>query len=713
MQTAVPATREIVMVGGGHAHALVLRSWGMNPLPGARLTVINPHPTAPYSGMLPGLIAGHYQQPELEIDLVRLARFAGARLVIGAASGLDRHNRLVQVAGRAPIYYDIASVDIGITTHMPDLPGFARHATPAKPLDQFVARWEAFVATAADAAGPVRVAVLGAGVAGVELALAARHRLTLAGAEAHVTLVEAAAAPLNDIGAGARRALTAQLAAQGVNLECSADVSQISESGPVLADGRVLGADFTIGAAGARPHGWLQDTGLALEKGYIRVGADLRCENDDQVFAVGDCAHLVHAPRPKAGVFAVRQAPVLLHNLRAAATGGRGRAYHPQRDYLKLISTGHKHAVADKFGLRLEGDLLWRWKNRIDTRFMRKFHDLPAMPRPQAPRIAATGVAEMMEGATLCGGCAAKLGQQGLNTALNVAGDDAALLKAGNAHLVISTDHFRAFWPDPWLVGRVAAVHALGDIWATGATPRHAVASVTLPRMAEKMMAHMLREAMAGARSVFDPLDVQVAGGHTAISTEFMLGFTLTGEAGTRHINHSGAKPGDAILLTKPLGTGVVFAAEMLAQADGCWVQAALASMAAPQQAAAQQLAGCATAMTDVTGFGLLGHLNNILGASQAGAVIDTASVPLLPGALALAQRGVRASLHAQNAGLLQGVASNGVDAAMAALLVDPQTAGGLLATIPDHEIAHKLAQTLGPGAAVIGEVTGSALQLR
>jgi len=149
MQSPVPLTRDLVLIGGGHTHALVLRRWEMRKLPGARLTVINPGPTAPYTGMLPGHVAGHYPREALEIDLVRLARFAGARLVLGEARGLDRAARRVHVAGRPPIRYDIASFDVGITARMPAIPGFAEHAVAAKPLDGFARRWEAFCAAVA------------------------------------------------------------------------------------------------------------------------------------------------------------------------------------------------------------------------------------------------------------------------------------------------------------------------------------------------------------------------------------------------------------------------------------------------------------------------------------------------------------------------------------------------------------------------------------
>ena len=153
----LPLTRDLVLIGGGHTHALVLRMWGMKPLAGARLTLVNPGPSAPYSGMLPGYVAGHYEREDLDIDLVRLARFAGARIVLAPAEGIDRTRREVLVPGRPPIAYDVCSIDIGITSDMPDLPGFAEHAVPAKPLGGFAQAWSAY----RDGTGTAEVTVIG------------------------------------------------------------------------------------------------------------------------------------------------------------------------------------------------------------------------------------------------------------------------------------------------------------------------------------------------------------------------------------------------------------------------------------------------------------------------------------------------------------------------------------------------------------------------
>ena len=310
----LPLTRDLVLIGGGHTHALVLRKWGMDPLPGVRLTVINPGPTAPYSGMLPGFVAGHYTRDELDIDLVKLCWFAGARLILGAADGIDRDTRYVSVAGRPPIAYDVLSVDIGITSAMPQLDGFAQFGTPAKPLGPFATRWDAF---RQDAVAP-RVAVIGGGVAGAELAMAMRFSL---GSDAVVTLIDRGEI-LKDLGTTARRKMRTALSERDVQIIEGADVVAVEADGVLLSDGRLIAAGFVSGAAGAKPHDWQSDIGVDMHDGFIATGPTLQ-SSDPSIFAVGDCAYMAENPRPKAGVFAVRQAPVLTQNLRAILSAGR------------------------------------------------------------------------------------------------------------------------------------------------------------------------------------------------------------------------------------------------------------------------------------------------------------------------------------------------------------------------------------------------------
>lgn len=704
-----PLTRDLVLIGGGHSHALVLRRWGMDPLPGARLTLINPGPTAPYSGMLPGHIAGHYDRDALDIDLVRLARFAGARLILGAADGIDRAARQVHVPGRPSIGYDVLAVDIGITSAMPRLPGFSDHAVPAKPLGPFAARWRSYL----DQDGPADVVVIGAGVAGVELAMAMAHALHQRARPANVTLVEAQSA-LSATRETSRRRILAALKDQGVTLIEQARITEIQADRVVLEDGREIVSRFTTGAAGARAQDWLGDTGLTLENGFIVVDETLR-SSDPAIFASGDCAHMAHDPRPKAGVYAVRQAPILLANLSAALTGGKMSAYHPQKDYLKLISLGRKSALGERFGKALSGPWMWRWKDHIDQSFMNKFRELPNMVPPAPEKHAALGVAEIQQAAPLCGGCGAKLGRTALRQAVQtrsgalrddispLPGDDAALITLGGQHQVITTDHLRALMPDPALMTRIAAIHALGDIWAMGAKPQAATVTLILPRLAPMLQQRSMDEIMQVADEIMAREGAAIVGGHSSIGDELTIGFTLTGLCDTPPVTLANARPGDALILTKPIGSGAIMAAEMRGLAKGDWVANAYDLMCQPQ-AQASAILGRANAMTDVTGFGLAGHLLNICEASQTGATLTLADIPVMTGAQELARQGVRSSLFEDNRAAMPMLPESPAHD----LLFDPQTAGGLLAAYPAELAEAALDQLRAQGyeAARIGQIT-------
>ncbi len=706
MKEAYPIVTELVLLGGGHTHALVLRRWGMRPVPGVRLTLVNPGATAPYSGMLPGHVAGHYTRGDLDIDLVRLARFAGARLVVDRAVALDPGAKAVTLGSGRVLFYDRVSLDIGITSEMPGLPGFAEHGIAAKPLGVFADRWAQVCADA----GPIRIAVLGGGVAGCEVAMAAVHRLRGLGRDARLCVIDRGAV-LRAVVPAARRRLLAALADHGVALIEQARPVAVEAGAVVLEDGRRIVSDLTIGTAGATPQPWVAETGLPCRDGFLEVDEYLRSPADPTVYAAGDCAHLVHDPRPKAGVYAVRAAPILAHNLRADLIGIARKPFHPQKDFLKLVSMGGQVAVAEKSGLTLVGPAMWRLKNRIDQGFMDRFRHLPAMPQPAAPKAVPKALVKELSGPVPCGGCGAKLGSgalvglQGAPRRDDVAalpGDDAALLTFGTARQVLSTDHLRGFALDPVLVARVAAIHALGDIWAMGATPQAALAQIILPRATARLQGPALAEVMAAARAVFEAEGAEIIGGHSTEGVELTIGFTVTGLLDGPAITLAGARPGDALILTKPLGTGVLLAAEMQARAHGDDVLACWEMMQTPSGAAARALAQ-AHAMTDVTGFGLAGHLANICDASDVGAEIALADLPLLRGAEALAAAGIRSSLWPQNRAALAGRIT-APETPRAALLFDPQTAGGLLAAIPDAHVARVRAAI--PGAARIGTFT-------
>ncbi len=692
MGRPIPITRDLVLLGGGHTHALVLRKWAMTPLAGVQVTLVNPGVKAPYTGMLPGFVAGHYSRDALDIDLVRLARAAGARLIVDRAIGIDTNTKRVQLSDRPDIAYDTLSIDIGVTSALAEEPTNELDIVPAKPLGPFANAWDSFLGRLDAQDAPAKIAIIGAGVAGVELALAMAFRLRTEGqTSTAIKLIEAGPEPLRELNRSARRKLLSDLDAAGVRIETDHNAASLERD-----------TDFIVSTAGAAPYAWLSKTDLALENGYVAVNQQLQSINAPEVFATGDCAHLTHAPRPKAGVFAVRQAPTLFENLRAQLSGGALRNYQPQRSYLKLISRGGKSAVTDKWGIGISGDWVWHWKNRIDQAFMTQFQTPVEMPVPPRPEHLALGVAAQLDHSeNPCGACGAKVAQepllQGLGAATSGATslDDAAIVRIGDRTEVFSTDHLRAFNADAYILAKVAAIHALGDIWSMGGRPRTVLSQIILPPLAASKQREMIREIAAGAGEVFEAAGTQIVGGHTSSGQELTIGFSISGTLEREAITQSGASAGDVLVLTKPIGTGVILAAEMRQLADGRDYQAALRSMCRLQIAASEILAKTASAMTDVTGFGLAGHLLNILNGSGLSAQVKLANIPILAGAEQLNAAGIRSTLwqaNADQASRISGSATGRAD-----LLFDPQTCGGMLATIP----VDKVQQTIDAFAAI------------
>jgi selenide,water dikinase len=357
---------------------------------------------------------------------------------------------------------------------------------------------------------------------------------------------------------------------------------------------------------------------------------------------------------------------------------------------------------------------------------MRKFSDLPAMDGGVPEDLGRDATEDPLP--MHCAGCGSKVGARVLRRALArldlspsedvlvglESPDDAAVVRLPEGRVAVHTvDHFRALIADPFVFGRITAVHALGDLWAMGATPQTAMAIVTLAYATDGKLEEDLVQLLAGACQVFAESGTTLVGGHTSEGPDMALGFALTGHAVPGELlRKSGLAAGEALVLTKPVGTGVLFAAEMRGQAKGRWIAGAVETMSQTSGRAAEVLrAHGATAMTDVTGFGLVGHLGEMLAASACGARIVLSSVPLLAGARQVAAAGIASSLQPRNRAIEESFAvSQGLAGTPAyELLFDPQTAGGLLAGVPadraDDAVA-SLRQAGCAAAAVVGEVS-------
>lgn len=753
MQSSQPITQDLVLLGGGHTHAIVLRKLAMASLPGVRLTLITNLVDTPYSGMLPCHISGLYSFDESHIDLRPLTRFANCRLVMDRAVGLDLDRRQVLCDRHPPMAYDWLSIDTGSTPATVAVPGAKDWAIPAKPVPDLLRAWDQFLQRVEQSPpGPISLAVVGGGVGGVELTLNMQMRLwqlldRLGRPRQDVTLhlFHRGADIANGRNRSTRRRLHRRFGERDVRLHLRESVCGVE---PLAGDrrrlrcesGLTVDCDRVFWVTNAAAPSWVKQSGLTTDdQGFLLVNDTLQSCSHPQVFAAGDVATMANHPRPKAGVFAVRQGPPLAHNLRAAVQGQPLKPFRPQRQYLNIIDTGDGSAIASRGPFTVESPLMRAWKDRIDRRFMALFSDFPPLASPESSSGWGRPVGEhppLMH----CAGCGSKVGSDALSRALArvqalpqfeatgiahpeaaivvglEAPDDAAIAQLPPGTLAVQTvDFFRALVDDPHVLAQICVKHCLGDLYAMGATPQTALAIATVPYGTPRKQEETLFQLMAGAQGALTQARTTLVGGHTTTGSELALGFACNGWVSPDAILRKGAlQPGQRLILTQPLGTGTLFAADGLKQAKGRWIEAAIAHMVAPNgpAAACLQRHG-ATACTDVTGFGLLGHLGEMVTAASisapVAAVLDLRTLPLLSGARATLAQGIVSSLQSQNLQAASLLANPGDYDRHPdyGILFDPQTAGGLLAAVPDGQAQPCLQdlQNHGYKAALIGTV--------
>ncbi len=711
--------RDLVLVGGGHAHVLAMRMLAMKPMAGVRLSLVSPDNFTPYSGMLPGLVAGHYSHEHIHIDLNRFCARLGVRFIRARADGIDLGKQRILLAGRAPLSFDVLSFDIGSQPGAEQVAGALDYGVPVKPVASFYQRWlrvvEAVVQVTTDT--PKHLAVVGGGAGSVELALAMAH--TLPKKAVRISLV-CGTTLLNEYHQRTRHVVRRHCSELGIVIRERAPVVSVTDNSLQLEDGSELAYDEVFWCTQAAGASWLAESGLTCdESGFLQVRDTLQLLDQDNLFAAGDVASQVNHPRPKAGVFAVRQAPVLARNLAAYLAGDMLKDYRPQRKFLSMLSLGDRQAVAEKGLFRASGAWVWRWKNQIDSRFMRKFEDLPAtMPTP------ATADPPEMH----CGGCGAKLPGSNLQAVLAELGkeyptvvdiqnlaDDASSLNIPAAGVIFqSVDVLRALIDDPWLMGRLAVLHALSDLHAMGAKPYSVLSHICLPYASRRMQESELYAILSGACFELQREGAVLSGGHTLEGPELSIGFTVNGLAEEGVLQKSDVRAGDQLILCKPLGTGVLFAAQQQGLARGEWISSALEFMLQSNAAAAglarqHQL----IAATDITGFGLLGHLAEMLGESGLQARIDVNSVPVLDGVSDCYAQGVASTLQPGNQALVAELLpfDSAPDAPQLQPMFDPQTSGGLLFAVSAERSEGFLLALRQQGysrAAVVGELAAS-----
>ena len=710
-------SKDLVLLGGGHTHVLLIRALAMKPIPGVRVTLISDKTLTPYSGMLPGFVAGHYSLQQTNIDLNQLCRKARVRWIKSRATAIDTKNKSVHLSDQAAVSFDKLSIDIGSTPDL-DIKGAQEFAVGVKPIAGFQQKWKDLLEQANSQEDNLQTqatirnwGVIGAGAGGVELILAMAHKLHHM-RDIRFHLIYQGKRILGGYPKRLVKIAERKLKYYGVSLHPNFSVSQVNNNSVISKSGQSLELDQSIWCTGAKGASWLGDSGLICTgKGFIVVNRYLQSVSHQDIFAAGDIAEMQDDPRPKAGVYAVRQAPFLEQNLRLAFANKPLRKTNLQRQFLSIISLGGKSAVANRNGLVVSGDWVWRWKDYIDQKFMRQFSELPMEAGMASTDQIRSPNQEIMQ----CGGCGSKLGPSllsgnldAINANSSATVEDAFLWQATKGMVnVQSIDGFRSFISNEYLFAKISTNHALSDIQAMGANPNHAQTWINLefnhPRLQQ-------RDHLRALQAITDTLteqDCTLSGGHSSQGLETHIAIVANGEVSAdKHWRKTGMQIGDVLVLSKPLGTGVILAADMQAAANAEAIDAALESMLTNNQEAKQQLQQFKpNAVTDITGFGLIGHLLEMLENTDTTklehpsimAELSLSAIPVINGTLELIKSGWHSSIYPQLEGYLDycyfdpDIESTSErphsttklpTKLLAKLLLDPQTSGGLLASL-------------------------------
>ncbi|KAH8078083.1 selenide water dikinase [Aureococcus anophagefferens] len=789
---ASPELTDLVLIGGGHSHVHVLRMlgtvWksnlqldfnvrvierlGMEPLEGVRLTLVTRDVETPYSGMLPGHVAGFYDRDECHIDLNALARFARCRLIDGEVTrvDVDAKELVLKDAARPRIPYDVLSINVGIAPKGASSSSSAL-LTPVKPIATFSEKWDGLLEKMAgwtlDRA-PYDLVVVGGGAGGVELALAMVARAPELGAgKDRIPSRFALVARSAELLGATRRACGRSWPGRWTGPACTSSTATRPSRRPGGGGKAGLACRLKNGAATTVPFDecvwctqaaaapWLGASGFGVDAdGFLRVSGRQRCglagdvagtRASTRVYAAGDCASVDGHPRPKAGVFAVMAGMALYANLVAGVCGSPTPRTCPRRRssacWARATAPPSRRGAASPS--RRPGSGTSRTGSTASGCGSTKgLPDLSERDGDFPPFAAATkaggdALAVLKAAPMRCGGCGAKVGASALTRALaNLpksltfdngtpppcdvvvgvdAPDDGAVVAYGpekdqRTQVVHTVDFFRSFVSDPYVFGQIAANHALSDCDAMGALPASALALVVVPYGSNRCVEDTLFQLMSGARWTPRAALWSAATRARARSS----GWASPSTACRTAARPSCPRRAWSRRRADPHGrsAGAVFAGDMRALSRAAEVRECLASMTQSNRAAATELKehGC-TSCTDVTGFGLLGHLAEMCRASGGARVeLSLAATPVFAGAKRLARDGVFSSLQDENLRAKRAVENHGeaveLDAAAYALLFDPQTAGGLLATVPADRADAALAAIRRVGcAAVIGTV--------
>lgn len=669
----------IVLVGCGNSHLKLLMALMKKPFKTHLVTMVNDSDTVFYSGRVTGFLAKEYTEEELAIDVGGLCNRAQVRLVVAKATEIDLAKKNLYLENYPPLQFDYLSLNLGVRPSVPL--GFFeddRHIS-VKPLKQFIEKIKKIEKP------PSKIFITGGGDTGCEVGMSLKSRFP----NSKVTIFS----HNKKVPSTFRKALRET----GVHYQHQ----------PLPSTEDFGKADLNILAThGEGPIPDLKAEGLQRdENGFIKVNTALQSTSHPFVFASGDCISFNSRNLPRSGVYAVKEGVILNRNLRNILAGKKLISYKPQLVALKIFNSGNGKSILNYGPFHWYSPRARHWKARIDSTWMKNLG---------SPKL------EMGEGMK-CGGCGSKVGAAILKKSLEGVSlprfpqisdyrdqeNASFVMLKDESFQVYSIDFFRSFLRNPYDMAKIALNNSLNDIYAMNARPQGVLANIVLPFGSSKVQEQLLSEIMKGIEQVLQQENCALLGGHTSEGLELSLGFSVTGE-GTHLFSKGNLESGEVLILTKPIGTGALLAADTLGVCKSDWYNSALGQMRLSNQKIGPLLQALGVkACTDVSGFGLLGHLCEMLEKSNKRAHIETKKIPLLAGFSEISSQGIRSSLYSSNLEAF-GNHSRVTVSLIEPQLFDPQTSGGFLFGISTEKAPRAIEELFDLGfsfSTVIGKV--------
>ena len=697
----IPITNDLVLIGGGHSHLSVLMKLSKRPINGNRITLITNEIDTPYSGMIPGYIEGIYSWRDSHIDLYRLCLKLNVRFIHAEVERVSAYEKEIYFKDRPKIKFDVLSINTGIQSNNREIKGAAKYCLPVKPISKLANNFLNKITNFKS------IAFIGGGAGSVELALAIKKRFLNINQDIKITIITGKRGLLSTFPQKTKLTSLKTLEKFKIDIIEYKRVLEVKPKQIILSDKSMLKIDKAILSTNSMTPKWLAKSDILLTKdNYILVNKSFQT-NYKYVFASGDVIDFNNQNLKKAGVFAVRSGKPLAINIRKFILGKKLVEYKFNKNYLALIGTSKRSAIATKYNLTFNSRFFFYLKKYIDQNFIKKFSDFRIRKKFTLDALKTdvlnifvkhkekiTDENDIMQ----CKGCAAKVPLNALKQALPkdiVSTSEDAVSVPGHPELYQTVDMISSIITDPFLLGKIAANHSISDMVSVNSKITSAMMILQLPLSKTEINSRDLEQVLLGANKIFKKIDCPLIGGHTMIGKDKdpIIGFSILGQKQKKikiMKNRRKIKTKDLLILTEKIGSGLIFAGINNYLIDS-YFQIDVIKQMIKGNLNFGKISNHLNilSMTDITGFGLANHLLNLIKRdnSKTGLTIYPNKIPLFQGVNECLNKDIKSSLFKSNYDIAQkDIIYKRDKSKLDNILYDPQTVGGIAFIIPQEE---------------------------